>query len=491
MIILTNPINLYGKKVVTDLATRTGNSSVNDFSYGLGLRYKINEMWSTFNQDTDASLEYLFNTQDDFDADVCQPNMSDDDYDETVAAEEHEISTKYNPAVDKTNFNKYYRRLEDIAHAYLEKYVGYLIFNIRHHSDGYKAFNAKHLDQPLLMNRGDDDDEFTELADLQLLPDDDDWPLSVKQAALQNLPYVVKRLHNMSCYVGIHVLSFIRAYLKAQMINSNQRVAGSVKTLKRNAVIAEGVYQCDIEGNITKKVLVKNKNRKADKMFDWIIGVPTMYATYHQDYLDFVHYCNVLNVDLLNDDMTKYQADFVSKLIVTTVTPNSQYDRQVFNAILNNSTSIVNNEDELDPIENTMFTFLQVCETDDDLLSVIKRHGSKQSEVNLSTSMSIYNTHMILNKGVVTEDSKYTWEDGYLHYANELVMFPAKLISNPYNSNITTEMCIISELGYVIQVSNSVSVQVMPLISANYNLLNKVKDKDIDYKYVEWSRMGT
>ena len=490
MIILTNPINLYGKKVVTDLATRSGNSTVNDFSCGLGLAYKVRELWP--DNQSDANMEMLFNNQDDYNADVSQPTMTDEDYDEVIDEEEHDIVTPYNPAIDKTDFNRYYRRLEDIANDYLEKYVGYLVYNIRNHSDGIKMYNSKHQDQPLLMSNGDDDNDFTEIADLQLVNDDEDWPLYMKQAALQNLPYVIKRLHNMSCYVGVHMLSFVVSFIKAKDKNSRLRIAGSTKTLKKNAVIEEGVYLCDKRGNITKKVLVQNKNRRAAEMFDWIVGASKEYAAYYQDYLDFVHYCKVLNIDIYNDDMTRYQSAFVDSLIVTTVTPNKQYDKQVFDAILGNGTNVMSDSDgTVDPLENTIEIFQQVCETSGILRDYIPHHDSVKAQGYLEIAKSIYNTYMLLSKGVTTDSSKYYWDSGYLFYDGNIVTMSASLISDPESRPFTNDLCIVSELGYCVQVTSLMSLYIMAIPCASSNLLNKVTYKDPEYKYVDWLRVGT
>lgn len=489
MIILSNPINLYGKKVVTDLATRTGNSTVDDYSCGLGLAYKVRELWP--DNDTDANLEMLFNDQVDFNADVCQPDMTEDEYDEATAAEEHDVTRRYNPAVDTTDFNRYFRRLEDIANDYLEKYVGYMVFNIRNHASGIKAYNAKHMNQPTLISDGDDSD-YTELADLQLMQNDEDWPLSVKQSALQNLPYVIKRLHNMSCYTGVHMLSFIVAFLKAKERNNQLRIVGSIKTLKKNAVIEEGVYLCDKQGNITKRVQVQNKNKRASDMFDWVAGASTEYQAYYQDYLDFVHYCNVLNIELFNDDMTKYQSEFVNSLIITTVTPNKQYDKQVFEAILGNQVNTVpNTEEDVDPVENTIDTFLQICETHETLQECILHHDSIRSGDNLKLAQSLYNTYLLLSTGQATDTSKYYWDSGYLFYNGELVVIPANMLSDPNSKIIYDEMCIINELGYIIQITKKLCVDIITLACANENVLNKVAYKDPEFKYHNWVRIGT
>ena len=486
MIILTNPITLYGKKVVTDLATRSGNATINDYSCTLGLEYKVRSMWS--GEETDANIAMLFEAQQDFDADVCQPHLDEENYNETEELEDYEVGRKYNPAVDKTSFDDYFRRLEDIASPYLEKYVGNLVYTICRHtgSGGIKQYNDKHREQPVLVNHSEDESDFTELADLQLIKDETDWPLEVKQTALQNLPYVLKRLHNMSCYTGVHMLSFIVAYLKAKERNNNMRIAGSIKTLKKNAVISEGVYLCNKQGNITKKVQVQNKNIHAAKMFDWIIGTIDEYKAYYQDYLDFVHYCDVLNIDIYNDDMSKYQASFIDKLVVTTVTPNKQYDIQVFDAILNNKTNVVQ-ETVNNALESTVNTFSQICSTDPNIIRNLEYRDYAVFKKITELAISIHNTYMLLYHQTCTDSSKYVWENGFLFYDDELVIISAKMLGL---EEFEDDRCIISELGYCVHVSNLMSLYVMSVDCAYDNIVNKISNNDPEYKYYSWSRFG-
>lgn len=488
MIVLTNPITLYGKKVVTDLATRSGYATADSFSCTLGCQFKVKEMWA--GEDTDANIAMLFEQQQDFDADVSQPHLTEEEYNEDEEREEFEVGVRYNPATDKTSFDNYYRRLEDIASDYLEKYIGNLVFTICRHtgSGGMKQYNSKHREQPVLLSVGDDEGDFTELADLQLDKDENDWSLEMKQTAMLNLPYVIKRLHNMSCYTGVHMLSFIVAYLKAKEKNINMRVAGSVKVLKKNAVIEEGVYLCDRDGDITKRVLVQNKNVRAAEMFDWITEVSPKYKAYYQDYLDFVHYCNVLNVDLFNDDMTKYQSAFVSKLIVTTVTPNKQYDIQVFDAIRNRQPNSVEIPIEDNAIESTINTFFQICDTSEVIRNCLNNHDSLQSEDNLQSAIGLYNVYKLLYYNTSTDTSKYSWENGLLYYDNELAIVSAKMLGT---SEFEDDRCLISELGFCIQVSNRMSLYVMTVQNALSNVKNKISYKDPEYKYCDWLRLGT
>lgn len=484
MIILSNPINLYGKKVITDLATRTGIATLDDYSYGLGMNYIVQRYLT--DKETDVNLEMLFNDMTDYNPDIKQPVKRDEEEDDLDDIRDNDLGIVYNPAKDPVDFDRYCRRLEDIDSEYLEMYLGNLTYSAMYSSTGLKAYNSKHMSQPTLCgNEGDDD--FTELSDLLIDDTSDGWSLDAKQTALQNLPYVLKRLHNMSCYTKVHVLSYVAAFKKAQDKNIQKRMSGSSMVLKKNAVIQEGVYLCNSAGYITKKVEVENKNVRMAEMFDWMVGVNKNYPAYRKDVDDFLHYCEVLNIDIVNDDMSKYSADFIDKLIVTTVTPNSQYDRQVFDTILSNGTTLPTVEEEVDAFSNTFDLFQQICSVNPKIHEYIMQHDSVQMKLNFENAKSLHNMYSILYTGNPTSNNDYSWENGYLHYKDEIVVMPANILGV---SQFDDNRCIINELGYCIHLSSHMSLHLLSITSTIDNLRNKAITKDNEYKYVDWVRFS-
>lgn len=487
MIVLTNQILLYGKKVITDLATRVGPSTVDSYSYGLGMQYQVRAMWTE--PDTEVNIEMLFNEQADFNADTKQPHLPEGEYDADVEAEEYSVGPKFNPAQDSTDFDGYYRRLEDIAPEYLEAYIGNLVYTICRRNGGLRAYRAKHMEQPVLISQGDTED-YTELADLQLLKDERDWPLESKQTALQRLPYVLKRLHNLSRYVGIHMLSYIVSYLKARDRNENLRSIGSQKVLKKNSVIDEGVYLCDKAGDIKKKVLVQNKNKRAEEAFDWITGVSSNYQAYYQDYLDLVAYIDILNIDINEDDFTSYQSSFMDKLIVTIVTPNVQYDKQIYNAILNNDSNPVVQEEDEDPILCTISTFSQIRALDENLQFYDSKRNYFTEQFILEKAKALHYVYNLMYLDKSVDKNAYRWNNGYLFHNNELVIISANCLSEPDTSVFLDDRCLIHESGYCVQISTQLNLFAMQIFDAYENLQNKIRPKDEDFKYNRWIRMG-
>lgn len=465
---------------MTDLALRSGSATPNDFSRYKGLNNIVKQYYTG---DTLASLEYLFQRQKDFDADACQPHTDVlGDYNKDEEREEYEIGTYYNPNVDKTTFSDYFRRIEDIRIEYLEDYLANLVFTVfqRSGSGGVLEYNANHYIQPTLYSA--EDDSVTELADLQLQCDPQSYSEAMKAKALDKLPYVIKRLSNLSRHCGIHMLSMIPAYIRAKKENAKRQQAGSSMVLKKNAVIAKGVYKCNPDGTIGTKIDVSNKNKRASDMFDWLHGLSNNYPSYKEDYLNFVKYCEILNIDLINDDFTKYDKKFVDTLVVTTLTPNHQYNKAVFDAIRDSGLER-NNDSDL--CLETMEGFRELLMSNEVLQNVVNKHNKITAEKNfkLATELHYFSSIMLTKEGI-PEASKYKWSNGFLYYDNKLVVLDTNLISNV---NYIDPRFIISELGFCVHVDNNVAMDCMSVYIASDNMKHKYINHTPS-EVVEWER---
>lgn len=483
MLVITNPIKLYGKKVITDLATRVGDCTVDSFSYGPGMADVVRKFWHD-TEETTMPIEAHFEAQKDFDCDVVKSSLSEDCDDDE---EEEDTFSPYDPSKDPIDFKEYNRRLEDIAPKYLERYLGNVVFNICHRDSTLKRQQIKHKVQPCLMGNGDDSDDFTELADLQL-EDKDEWSLGQKQNAQRNLSYVLKRLFNLSRISHVHIPSYIAAFERAKLYIEANHTQGGSKMLSDNVVISQGVYLCDADGNITKKVLVENKNQRAKGMFNWIMGRGGPYAAYYQDYVNFVHYCTVLDIDIVNDDMTKYQADFMDKLVVTTVTPNKQYVPAVYNALKNNLTTMaVEEKPEVDVIKNTIASFEQLCSTHPVIQDTVFKFTADNRKMNEKYAVWVYGYYNSKFLGSAVDPCKYQWINGFLHHDGKLVVMPANWLGDSSKTEFRDNRCIISELGYILALSETEDVFFLTTDSAYLNVYNIYFLGDKEYKPRNWS----
>lgn len=481
MIMITTPIRLYGRKVTTDLVLRSGSASANDYSCHHGMNGIVSHFYKG---DTSANLEYLFETQKDFDSDIVQPHCTDEDYNKIQEREEYAQETPYNPAKDKVEFTSYFRRLEDICDGYLEDYISNLCVTIFRMtgSNGALTYDKTHYLQPTLVSL--DDDSVTELADLQLRVDSNDWSNASKAQAIEDLPYVMKRLDNLSRYCGIHMISMIGSYLKAKEYNQHRIDAGvSKSSLKKNAVIAEGVYKYDSDGVVGGLIEVTNKSKRAADMFDWIVGNNDNYPSYRDDLTNFIQYCRILNVDLYNEDLRKYDGAYMSKLTVLTLTPDTQYCQAVFDAIRDSGLSKPATDINAILLSTTN-CFRDMCETNEVLLSVIAQHDSIKAQGNMNKAKQLHYIWSLKHKNPPELPSgNYTWQDGFLYYNDEIVMLDTVILSK---QSLAIPKCVISELGYIIHINDTMYIEAMTIDCAYDNMQHMYIASDPDYDIQEW-----
>lgn len=482
MILITTPVKWYGRKIVTDLVLRSGSSNVSDFSPYEGKNGIVENFGK---EETSADLEYLFEAQKDFDADIIQPHRTEEEYNKIEERDEYERGMSYVPSKDYTTFDDYFRRLEDICVDYLEDYIAnlcYTVFKLTG-SGGVKKYNYDHYEQPTLVSI--DDDSVTELADLQLRTDTESYSSSMKAAAMENMPYVLKRIDNLSRYCGVHMISMIAAYLKAKAANARRVSAGVTKSmLKKNDVIALGVYKYDYDGQVGMRIEVTNKNRRAADMFDWIVGANDMYPSYREDLVNFIQYCNILNIDLESDNLLQYDGKFMDNLTVLTLTPNTQYCQAVFDAI--RDSGMFKKEPSVDELLlTTLNCFADLCTTQSDLLSAASTHDSLKSERCMKMAMQLHYIWAVKlrNPVMLPDDRLYSWRDGFLAYNGELVMLPTRVVSK---QQFTTPVCIISELGYVLHLNNTMYVEAMTIDCAVENMHNAYISPDPDFVPTDW-----
>ncbi len=478
MFTLTRPVKLYSKKFITDLATRTGNSSVETLCPKRGMNDVVQRY---FSRETVASLEVLFERQLDFDADKVKPqldsasleDMSIEDFKEEIKLES--CSIQYDPSVHKLDFNAYYRRIEDIHPNYLESYLGNVVFNIRNKSGGIKDFEKEHKDAYAFVSDGEDGEEITESADLLTGANVDMQDVATTQEAMLYLPYTVKRLWSLSKAMKINVLSYIKSYLIARRANELAlQTKSTTAYLKSNDVIRVGVWACNEYGIVTKQVQVENKNKHAMEMFDWITGNMQKYKSFYRDYRNFILYCSVLRIDIENDDMLSYDRDFIKGLIIRTVTPNDQYDMLVAEAIKSGSKAEDEQKDEgpsmEDVLDNTMRTYndfiassIREQHINENMSSADRDRIERAAFSLLLQYKSMYHSEKVSSREVA-------WMNGFMLYRGDLVMIPLDFIDHSLAQNDAKyNFGLLHSTGWMIMVTPAfISSRVMLLDVVNY-----------------------
>ena len=497
MLLLTNPYHLYGKKVIVDLLSRSGAPGPNNTIY-----YGMEHLFTKYAgiKDTSellASLDYYFDTEDDFNADKVQPKQFRlEEFNETEYEEEEkdERGEPYSTLKDDPKtFDGYYRRLEDIHSEYIVRYVSNIIYRCAYQGNSSRSISGlrkKHIIQPTLVDVNDDEE--TEYADTVTYENVDRYSDAEIEYAKDNLNYTLKRLHNLSKYMGVHMLSYISAYERAKDYNIRRRLSGSTKTLTSNDVIAQGVYLCDKNGNFTKRVEIKNKNKHAVEAFEWIKGNNENLSAYIKDYHDLLYYCDVLSIDIINDtELYKIGSSTISQLVVKTVTPNNQYNDQIFKALkANNNTLVESNQLTLeDIIENTVNLVDEACEIDNskNVFYNITHHNTPYTidDLHKSGIKLFVNIANYLGMDLDFSGGNFSWKDGYLHYQENLVILDTDLLKA--DTHFKLNKFIISELGYAIKLTDDDKLIYMSAEVGLYNFNQMTNPNLVVKDYTDWS----
>ena len=441
MFIFKDLIKLYGRKIITDLATRYGDANEESMCPAVGCAALVSRYW---NEETEANIAALFEAQSDFDADICKPTIptsrvldsDDEDAVKDILDADAKPAVDYNPAIHKTNFNGYFRHMEDIQDYYTDTYVSQITYSVRHYDTGIAVFRKKHPIQNNFVTIGDNGQEITERVDLLTTYTLDTDAMDDTARAKEYLPYVIKRLHALSRICKVHVLSLISAYARAYDDYTNRRASGTTTaTLKVNAVLNYSVYSCKPDGYVKGLIFPTDKNPAAKMMYDWIAGNSTVYASYFQDYLDFIKYCEILNIDYRDKDMWMYQQSYINGLRVTVITPNEQYDKMVAEALRFNKPNYTNEiaaqvqEDEALAIQQTISLYRSFYSMSTRDNNVYVNYTNKDREVIFNYATDIAMLAIRSNGGNVSNRNIFRWRDGYLYLNYSICTVPTSLIS--------------------------------------------------------------
>ena len=487
MFIITNPIQLYGKSILVDVAFRTGPSDSNCYSPFNGLMAVVDKYSKG---SPTASIEYMLSRQSDFDADYALVAQDKEEVDENGIDDEVEAdSVEYKPSVDKYDDAGYKRRLEDIHVEFISKYLGNVLYNINNKSaaKGIIQDNKEHKIQEPLYGDDDDDDGVTELSDLWADVDDSKWTADQKADCAAELPFILKRLNMLSKYSGVHMLSLISAFAKALKVNASRRMSGSTADLTCGQVLeCAPVYLCTDEGIIRKRSLAANKNKKVILMYQWLCGNTTEYSAFRPDYINFMHCVDVLNIDL-DEDMSKYDGPFIDSLGCITLTPNTQYDVGVHQALLDNERNLPEVK-VTDALTYTALTFNNLLITNPDLseelykLTTEQRTKCIEAIENLVFMFLTY--HPIDNKPF--NKRLINCRGGYVYYGDTLLQIQRSFITSAEPIMLSSNICIISDAGYVVLCVEDARIPIISVFDAIENITQRIRGYDADYHDAKW-----
>lgn len=495
MFILTQPINIYSVKLITDMVGRYAENE-NSVCPMYGFMKRLQELWHI--NETTADICALFEEQNDFDSDKAFPlySLADldgrEDADVRILQQEDSVDCEYNPYVHPTNFDGYVRHLEDLPDGYMANYLGYITYRVRKHNNGVAVYNRKHPIQNNFIGVGDNGLEITEKVDLISDYSIDREQLQNVELATEQLPFVVKRLHNMSRLCHIHILSFISSYIKAKDASDRARAVGaSTSKFKLNDVIRVGVWKCDQYGNPTGQVTLGDKNKNAPVVFMWAQGYPTVFSSYYEDMVNYRTYCESLSIDILSETMLRYNGDFVKDLFVPTVTPNNQYSKLIADALRYYGVSEQKKDNTLvtDTFEQRLVEVVSLyqnyyCGRPDAYNKYMDRDNNSRNFVyNTATDLMIYQNAMY--KLGHYKKSEFHWVDGLLYQGDDICLFVTSLIDPAYTGK--DSYCIVSDTGYFLRVDPGPYVYRV-MLKSMIDQISKVRGGST--KPLIWEKLG-
>lgn len=137
----------------------------------------------------------------------------------------------------------------------------------------------------------------------------------------EKLPYILKRLHERSKEVKIHLLSLVFAYEKARA----EAIAYERK-IKPSHILDKNVYAMNPNGTIG--LVLKENKHTTHEYLAWIRGEGER-DEYFENVLELVYICERLGIDLKKESAFDYQEEYINGLIITYVTANREIRNRI------------------------------------------------------------------------------------------------------------------------------------------------------------------
>lgn len=346
MYIINKPIGLPDITICSEV-TSSDLSKTPNTPFG-GIMSLVKKNWTNFeNEVSNQSMSDLFAKEPDFDADSARPFFVDEDIWDDASEirkafeEEGDASNRphaYDPAHDTLNDLEYARCLEDIHPAFIEKYVMNLKFRFTKQGSATMA-EAKQdakTHKSLFNVEGDgNEDEANELMELQTDTYESVYPQEMIEQARADLPMVLKKLLRFSQVKKLHMYTFLRAFMLAKR-NSSTGLFTAMDLYKYKIYKADAdtgdIKESSAAESTCGELVSSSRTPSVQTMFQWLIDPHENFAM-HQVCINFMSYMDILQIDIVNDDMSKYTSAYINSLHVPSVTPNKTYNKMVYDQL--------------------------------------------------------------------------------------------------------------------------------------------------------------
>lgn len=417
----------------------------------------------------------LYSVDKEYNADTQKPDWFSDEYVESYNRDSLEES--FNPSSGKSPA---YRRFFDgdhkIPYSYLTRYVENLNRSILiHATNGVRSYNKNN--EAAFFIKDEEEGNYISPAELAI-QDEFEFEQADFAWAIKWMPYVVKRLFYKSQALGIHVFSLIHAY-------ANATIEGSDKVAMRSRLVGEDGAKAFILNRTNGEVYLteidktgKTYTERLPKALDWLTGV--VKDDYTQDLAMYLKCCDILDIDIREEDPMIYTADYVSNTlslpeIVDSLQGISISKHELLDSMKSNPQMFNNYNDTAkvkqpkSSVRNTMdlidFLHLSMPEDEDSVNSIY-------------VFMSILET-----KGLPVEkvhrkvESAYKFAGGVLVSMSGLpFVFPVSIISEGAG------ICLICDRGYVVQVTNSETTLVYATVMEAMRAAARPKENTVTWR---------
>lgn len=295
MLVSRQPIPIPSRKVVVDLALRSGSATTQSLSPYDG---RLEDTYAHFSDIPLVYIERAFNRQIDYDPTKQKP-----------------VAGKYTANPDRSL--PVLTRLEDIDASWVYKYYENLHESVRSHTNGGVNNLRASLKDAYMVQRPDG----SQVSQSELLCEMQDEPVPAdKVAAVERLGYVLRKLHDGSKVEKYSIISFVIAYQKAY------KIAGSYSRIKPMLIVEQGVYHMNSDGTFGARFDIKeNSGKLLPRAIAWIRGSYTAWNIYFEYAMELLRICDILNIDITKEDPLDYQEDYISSIICDVLPTNKEY----------------------------------------------------------------------------------------------------------------------------------------------------------------------
>lgn len=445
--------------MTTDFVSRTGLTNSRSYSPGYGSSYPLDYYWGQ-DDTTDISRVYFLDMHSDFDADKQQPKPTDAcDFDEHVDLDAVKIHNVFEPSKDKLINVDYLRKLEEIDTDYIADYIRQVVYTIRKKTgEGTTAqYRKDNAFQPIYTDS--EDNSITDFSELCCVDDSTHYTAEEYTRAQQQINYVIKMLHILGAYWRIHGLTLVRAFYMASKKIQSMQQQGSSRKVKKNDLLPYGIYTCDAKGDALSQVFITNKSEKYAAAFEWLVDEESTVCMRHRECIsEFIYYCNVLNYDFENDDLTKFTAESIQSLPVICLTPNEKFNDVVYRALAGKSTDSdtqieVMVTKQLKDVMQKIAMLSDAVEVSENLsMEGIRRNSSAELFVQESC-LALINI-ATARSSVYVDLQELTITDGVYYYKGYPLVIELNFLRKE-RSILCKDTYLVSPLGFAIEVSAS------------------------------------